>query len=187
MDEQITQALEVLKRGGIILYPTDTVWGIGCDAANAEAVGRIYALKQRDDRKSMILLIDRPESAARYVQQVPDIAWELWDVADQPLTLVLPQGRGVADNLLPAERTLALRPVRSLFCQKLIRRLGHPLVSTSANVSGQPTPASFAAISETIRAGVDLIADPAVEEGATGKASSIIQLGPDGQINILRP
>ena len=137
MEEQIQQALEVLKRGGLILYPTDTVWGIGCDATQADAVARIFALKRRDDAKSMIVLLDRPEQVVRWVQEVPSVAWELWEAAEgaNPLTLILPEGRGVAENLLPAGKTLAIRLVQNEFCKRLIHRLGRPLVSTSANVA----------------------------------------------------
>lgn len=189
MEEQIQQALEVLKRGGIILYPTDTVWGIGCDATQPEAVARIFALKQRDDAKSMIVLLDRPEQVVRWVREVPPVAWELWEAAEgaNPLTLILPGGKGVAANLLPAEQTLAIRLVQNEFCKRLIHRLGRPLVSTSANLSGQPTPATFDQISPVIREGVDWVADVSMEEpSATHKASSIIRLELDGSFTILR-
>ncbi|WP_283392021.1 L-threonylcarbamoyladenylate synthase [Millionella massiliensis] len=190
MEEQVQQALETLKRGGIILYPTDTVWGIGCDATNETAVARIFALKQRDDAKSMIVLLDRAEQVVRWVPDVPPIAWELWEAAEgaNPLTLILPGATGLAPNLIPAERTVGIRLVQNLFCQRLIHRLGRPLVSTSANISGQPTPVTFDAIPDAIRQGVDWIADPSMEEStATHKSSSIIKLDMDGSFTILRP
>ena len=189
MEEQIQQALEVLKRGGLILYPTDTVWGIGCDATQADAVARIFALKRRDDAKSLIVLLDRPEQVVRWVQEVPSVAWELWEAAEgaNPLSLILPEGRGVAENLLPAGKTLAIRLVQNEFCKRLIHRLGRPLVSTSANLSGEPTPATFDQIPAVIREGVDWVADTSMEEpSATHKASSIIRLDRDGSFTILR-
>lgn len=190
MEEQIQQALAVLKKGGIILYPTDTVWGIGCDATNAAAVQRIYELKRRDDAKSMIVLLDKPEQVVRWVKDVPQVAWELWEAAEgaNPLTLILPGGMGVADNLLPEEKTIAIRLVQNDFCRRLIHKLGRPLVSTSANISGEPTPALYRDISDTIRQGVDLIVDPTMEQAdATHQASSIIKLDTSGQFTIIRP
>lgn len=187
MEEQIKQALEVLRRGGIILYPTDTIWGIGCDATNAEAVRRIYDLKKRDDRKSMIVLADNEAMVERYVQEVPAVAWELWEVSDKPLTLILPEGRGLAENLMPAEGTIAMRIVRNEFCRRLTGKLGRPLVSTSANLSGETSPTTYDQIAPLIREGVDLAVDPAMEEkGATHQASAIIQLGPGGEFKIIR-
>lgn len=190
MEEQIQQALAVLKKGGIILYPTDTVWGIGCDATNAEAVAKIFALKRRDDAKSMIVLLDRPEQVVRWVRDVPAVAWELWEASEgaNPLTLILPDGKGLAENLLPAEHTVAIRLVQNEFCKRLIHKLGRPLVSTSANISGEPTPATYGEITAAIREGVGLVVDPSMEEAsATHKASSIIKLDADGSFTIIRP
>jgi L-threonylcarbamoyladenylate synthase len=186
VDREVTRALSVLRRGGIILYPTDTVWGIGCDATNAQAVEKIYALKQRDDRKSMLILTDRIDNVVRYADRIPDIAWQLLEVADKPLTLILPEARGVAENLVPAEKTIGIRVPNHEFCRKLIYKLNRPLVSTSANIAGAATPATFSEISRDIRQGVDLVVDPAVEGKPTRKASSIIQLGADGVIKIIR-
>jgi L-threonylcarbamoyladenylate synthase len=189
LEAQVREAVEVLKRGGIVLYPTDTVWGVGCDATNGEAVSRVFALKRRDDAKSMIVLLDRPEQVVRWVREVPDVAWELWEAAEgaEPLTLILPEGRGLAENLLPAERSVAVRLVQNEFCRRVIHKLGRPLVSTSANLSGEETPTTYAAISEAIRRGVDWTADPAMEEPtATHRASSIIALSSDGGFRIVR-
>ncbi len=186
MEQQIAEALEVLRRGGIILYPTDTVWGIGCDATNEAAVARIYSLKKSENKKSMLVLVDRIEQVARYIRRVPQVAWELFDVADTPLTLILPGGAGVAPNLIPDEGTLAIRVPKHEFCQRLIHRLGHPLVSTSANISGEPTPATFDAITEEIRNGVDWVAPRLCEGTPTGRASSIIKLGESGEVQIIR-
>lgn len=186
MIEEINKAIEVLRRGGIILYPTDTVWGIGCDATNAEAVERIYALKQSGDKKSMLVLLDHIDKVSMYIKKVPEVAWDLLEVADKPLTLILPGAAGVAPNLIPEERTLGIRIPDNEFCKKLIYRLGRPLVSTSANISGTPTPKAFGEISEAIKIGVDHVVDPAMERGATHAASSIIKLGEGGEIEIIR-
>ncbi len=187
IQEEIDKALAVLRSGGIILYPTDTVWGIGCDATNAEAVARIYALKRRDDSKSMIVLAADEEMVERYVGiEVPEAAWQLWEVSDKPLTLILDGAEGLAPNLLPAESTVAFRVVHHEFCERLVRALGRPLVSTSANLSGEPTPATFSTIAPAIKEGVDWVASPDFEGTATGCPSSIIRLGAGGQIAIVR-
>ena len=189
MEEQVRRALEVLKRGGVILYPTDTVWGIGCDATDSEAVAKIFALKQRDEAKSMIVLLDRPEQVVRWVREVPAIAWELWEAAEgaEPLTLILPGGKGLAPGLLPPEGSVAIRLVQNEFCRRLIHRLGRPLVSTSANISGEEAPARYSEISAAVREGVDWVVDPSMEEpAATHRASSIIRLDAQGGFTILR-
>ena len=186
MQEEIEKAIAVLKRGGLILYPTDTVWGIGCDATNEEAVEKVYALKKSDNKLGMIVLLDREENVSRYFGKLPDVAWELFEYADSPLTLILPGAGGVAANLLPPEKTLAVRIPDHEFCRQLIRKLGRPLVSTSANVSGKQTPARFEDISAEIKEGVDLVVDQAYEGKPTGKASSIIKLGMGGEIEIIR-
>ena len=186
LDEQVAAALAVLKRGGTILYPTDTVWGIGCDATNAAAVEKVYALKKRADRKSLLILTDRIDNVSKYCQKVPEVAWQLLEVADKPLTLVLPQARGVAENVVPEEGTIGIRVADHEFCKRLIYKLGRPLVSTSANVAGGTTPATFPEISNEIKEGVDFVADPAVEGRPTRKASAIIQVGPGGEIKIIR-
>lgn len=188
MEQQIQQVLEVLKNGGVILYPTDTVWGLGCDATNAKAVERIFALKERPDTMAMIVLADRPDTVMRCVREVPDVAWQLWEVTDKPLTIILPGAEGVAPNLIPPTKTIAVRIAMDEFCKKLIYKLGRPLVSTSANISGQQTPTTFGQISEQIKQGVDHIVDPAMQSPeATGQPSSIISLGLGGQISIIRP
>ena len=186
LDEEVQRAVEVLKKGGIILYPTDTVWGIGCDATNGEAVDKIYKLKQSHDKKGMLILVDAIDNVARYVKKVPEVAWQLFEVADKPLTLILPGACGVADNLVPEEKTIGIRVPDHEFCKKLIHRLGRPLVSTSANVSGQPTPMSTSEISREISDGVDMIVNPEFEGRPTRRASSIIMVGDGGEIKIIR-
>lgn len=186
MREEIENAVTVLKRGGLILYPTDTVWGVGCDATNEEAVAKVYALKKSENKLGMIVLLDKEENVSRYFGRLPDVAWDLFECADSPLTLILPGAGGVAANLLPPDKTLAVRIPDHEFCRQLIHRLGKPLVSTSANISGEQAPARFEEISARIKDGVDLTVDPAYEGKPTGKSSSIIKLGTGGEIEIIR-
>ncbi len=186
LKEQVDLAIEVLRRGGIILYPTDTVWGIGCDGTNTQAVDKIYSLKGSREKKSMLTLVWPAEQVSRYVRRVPEVAWQLLEMSDKPLTLILPGGCGVAENLLPEEGTIGIRIPDHEFCIALLRRLGRPLVSTSANLSGSPAPARFSEIAAEVCEGVDLVVDPAFEKGATGKPSSIIALGPGGEVKIIR-
>lgn len=187
MEEQISKALEVLKSGGIILYPTETVWGIGCDATNENAVAKIYELKKRAEEKSMIVLLDNVDNVVKYVQEVPEVAWQLWEVADKPMTLILPEARLVAKNMIPEEKTIAIRITTNEFCKKLIRKLGRPLVSTSANISGSPTPTSFGQICDEIKNGVDYVVDQKMEGQTSGSPSSVISVGKGGLIKIIRP
>lgn len=186
MNEEIQRALDAIRQGGIILYPTETVWGLGCDATNVSAVGKIFALKRRADSKAMIMLLDKADNVVKYVKHVPEVAWELWEVADKPLTLILPEGCSVAENLLPEEKTIAIRLTTNEFCQQLIQKMGRPLVSTSANISGEPTPQSFADISDQIKNGVDYVVNESMASGAVGVPSSIIKLGASGEIEIIR-
>ncbi len=186
LDEQVAAALAVLKRGGTILYPTDTVWGVGCDATSAAAVEKIYALKKRADRKCLLILTDRLDNVSRYVQKVPEVAWQLFEVADKPLTLILPDACGVAENVVPEEGTIGIRVANHEFCKRLIYKLNRPLVSTSANVAGGATPATFSEIPKEIKEGVDFVVDPALEGHPTHKASAIIEVGPGGEIKIIR-
>ena len=183
--EEINKAVEVLKRGGIILYPTDTVWGIGCDATNPEAVQKIYDLKGSVNKKGMIVLLDEPISVGRYIRRVPEVAWDLMELSDKPLTLILDGAVGVAPNLIPEEGSLAVRVAAHDFCRGVVRRLRRPLVSTSANFSGEPTPTTFEDIVEGIKSGVDHVVSPAVEGNPTRQASSIMILHEDGSFQIL--
>lgn len=187
MTQTILNALQVLRAGGVILYPTDTVWGIGCDATNPVAVQRVLDIKHSVDKKGMIVLVDSINSVARYFNNVPPVAWDLLECADKPLTLILPNAVGVAPLLIPQEGTLAVRMPKHDFCQQLLTRFGKPLVSTSANISGNPTPHSFDTIDIAIRDAVDYVVEPRWEGTPTGKPSSIIQLGSGGEVAILRP
>lgn len=186
MKETVERAVEVLRGGGLILYPTDTVWGVGCDATNADAVERVYALKRSHNKLGMIVLLDDADKLGRYFHRIPDMASDLLTVSDKPLTLIMPGACGVAANLVPDEGTLAVRIPDHEFCRALIRRLGRPLVSTSANISGEATPAVFKDISEEIASGVDMVVDRRFEGSPTRKASSIIKLGLGGEVEIIR-
>ena len=203
MKEDIQKALEVLRSGGIILYPTDTVWGIGCDATDPEAVAKIYALKRREDSKSLVLLASDMDMICRYVKEVPEMAVQLVEVNDKPMTIIYPDavaGPGAAaDGTLPkADRhclafntvaedgTVGIRIPMMDFCQQLVSRFGRPIVSTSANISGEATPKKYAEISEEIKSAVDHTVDPSLEKGATGQSSSIIKVGLDYSIEIIR-
>ena len=186
MDADITQCLKVLSDGGLILYPTDTVWGIGCDATNAEAVKRVYQLKQRDDSKALIVLIDSAEHLDHYVVDVPMIARELVDVAVKPLTIIYEGAYNVASNLLGDEDSLGIRIPNDEFCHRLCERFGKPIVSTSANVSGKPTAKSFAEISPEIVKGVDHVVTWRRDDKTPHQPSNIILLGRDGTFKIIR-
>lgn len=186
MDREITLALEILNRGGIVLYPTDTVWGIGCDATNPEAVQRIYDLKQSADKKSMLVLCKDANMVVRYVDKAPGIAFEVMEMATKPLTLILPGARGLADNLIPEEGTLGVRVPNHDFCQRLLFKFGKPIVSTSANVSGAKTPKNLAEVAQEIINGVDFVVNPRFQGRPTGKPSSIIAFGENCEIKIIR-
>lgn len=186
MQEEISKAVEVLRRGGIILYPTDTVWGIGCDATNPEAVQRVYSLKGSVNKKGMIVLLDTPANVGRYIRRVPEVAYDLMELTDKPLTLILDGAVGVAENLIPEEGSLAVRVPDHEFCRRLVGRLGRPLVSTSANFSGEATPTRFGEIVEGIKEGVDMVINPTFEGKPTRKASSIMMIKEDGEFKILR-
>lgn len=186
MKEEIVKTVEVLKRGGLVLYPTDTVWGVGCDATNDNAVARIYALKRSADKHAMTVLVASADDVGRYVRRVPEVAWQLLEVAEEPLTLILPGGVGISPGLIPETGTIGIRVPRHEFCHALLRRLGRPLVSTSANISGEATPLSFDVIPAAIREGVDLVVDHRFEGRPTRRPSSIIELGPGGEIKIIR-
>lgn len=184
----IKEIAALVRRGGTILYPTDTVWGIGCDATNAEAVANIYALKQRDEQKAMIVLMESLDMVAKYFGQLSPVVWELMEAIEsdeRPTTVVLPGAGGVASNLLPSEGTLAVRIPKSTFCRQLIRSIGRPLVSTSANVSGEATPLGFSQISATIISGVDGVVDRSLDDG-TGRASAIVSIDGVGSVRIIR-
>ena len=201
--EIIAEALAVLRDGGLILYPTDTVWGIGCDATNPAAVAKVFALKKRPDSKSLVLLASDLDMVARYIKVIPPIAVDLVEVNDRPMTLVYPGaicGRKPAEgeearaerhllawNTVAEDGSVGIRIPMMDFCCDLVARLARPLVSTSANLSGEPSPHVFAEISQEIRDGVDYVVEPYLEKGSTGLASQIIKVEVDGQVTIIRP
>lgn len=186
LQEDIKNACEVLKNGGLILYPTDTIWGIGCDATNEQAVQKVYDLKRRADNKAMLVLIDNANKLETYVEDVPAMAWDLIEVADKPLTIIYSQGRNLASNLLGEDGSIGIRVSREEFSQKLCFQFRKPVVSTSANVSGKPSPANFSEISEEIRQGVDYIVKYRQEDRSKAVPSNIIKLGSGGLFQIIR-
>ncbi len=175
-----------MAAGGLILYPTDTIWGIGCDATNEEAVRKVYALKRRSDHKAMLLLMDSSAKLNYYVQEVPDVAWDLIELADSPLTVIYSGARNVAPNLLAEDGSVGIRITQEEFSHKLCERFRKPLVSTSANVSGAPSPANFSEISDTIKSGVDYIVRYRQEDLSKAAPSHIIKLGAGGLVKIIR-
>jgi L-threonylcarbamoyladenylate synthase len=186
MKEDIEVSLQVLKEGGIILYPTDTIWGIGCDATNTEAVARIYTIKKREDTKSMLVLVDDENRLYRYMEQVPDIALEISRIAGKPITIVYPGVVGLAPNLVAADHSMGIRITADPFCQELIRQFGKPVVSTSANISGRKPPATFPEISDEIKTAVDYVVRWRRNETKKGIPSPIIKIGINNEIEIIR-
>jgi L-threonylcarbamoyladenylate synthase len=186
MLEDINQAVKILRSGGIILYPTDTIWGIGCDATNPDAVSKIYQLKQREDSKSMLVLIDQPGRIPSYISEMPEIAWDLIELADKPLTIIYPKAKNLAPNLIAPDGSIGIRVVNHEFCKKLIGCFGRPIVSTSANISGKPSPNSFNNIDKEIKEKVDFIVSEEFDNPVSDRPSGIIKLGIKGEIKIIR-
>ena len=202
IEETMAETLAVLKDGGVILYPTDTVWGIGCDATNPEAVARIFKIKDREDSKSLVLLAASLDQVGLYVKEIPPMAIDLVEVNDQPMTLIYPGAKTyqapaegeapkadrfhLAYNTVASDGTVGIRIPMMEFCRQLCYKLGRPIVSTSANISGKPTPKKFKDIAPEITGAVDYTVDPRLEAGATGSASQIIKIGLDGQVEIIR-
>ncbi|WP_421917948.1 L-threonylcarbamoyladenylate synthase [Marinifilum sp.] len=186
MNKDINKALEVLKSGGVILYPTDTIWGIGCDATNADAVKRVYAIKQREDCKAMLVLMENPNRLNSYVEEVPEIAWDLIDANDKPMTLIYPGAKNLAPNLVNSDGTIGIRITEEEFSSKLIQRFKKPIVSTSANISGDPSPANFTEINEKLKNLVNYVVEYRQDDIEKANASSIIKIGLGGEIQILR-
>ncbi|RHJ95189.1 L-threonylcarbamoyladenylate synthase [Parabacteroides bouchesdurhonensis] len=186
MDEDIKKACDVLQAGGLILYPTDTIWGIGCDATNEKAVQRIYELKQRTDNKAMLVLTDSSAKLEMYVSEVPSIAWNLIEVADKPLTIIYPKAKNLALNLLAEDGSVGIRITNEEFSRKLCERFRKPLVSTSANVSGEKSPANFSEVSDVIKNGVDYIVKCRQDDMSKAQPSNIIKLGLGGLFQVIR-
>ncbi|CAK7083776.1 MAG: Threonylcarbamoyl-AMP synthase [Parabacteroides sp.] len=186
MIEDIKKACEVLRAGGLILYPTDTIWGIGCDATNEEAVKKVYELKKRSDNKAMLVLTDSPVKLETYVSEIPDIAWDLIEVADKPLTIIYSNAKNLAKNLLGEDGSVGIRVTNEEFSRRLCESFRKPLVSTSANVSGEPSPANFSEISEEVKNGVDYIVGYRQDDTQKASPSNIIKLGAGGLVQIIR-
>lgn len=186
MNEEIKKACQVMREGGVILYPTDTIWGIGCDATNEEAVRRVYEIKRRADSKAMLVLVDSAVKVDFYVQDVPEVAWDLIELADKPLTIIYSGARNLAPNLLAEDGSVGIRVTGEEFSKRLCQQFRKAIVSTSANMSGQPSPQNFSEISEDIKAAVDYIVDYRREETTQAKPSSIIKLDKGGVIKIIR-
>lgn len=183
---EINKALEVLKSGGIILYPTDTVWGLGCDATNPEAVEKIFKLKNRDLSKSLAILLDTENKLQSYVKEVPDIAYDLIAYSEKPLTIIYSGAKNLAPNLINQDGSVGIRIPKHDFCEQLIQRFRKPIVSTSANMSGESTPANFSKISQQILNGVDYIVDLEQEKVKKKQASTVMKLDPDGKFVFIR-
>lgn len=184
--EDVKNAIECMRKGGIILYPTDTIWGIGCDATNEDAVRRVYALKKREDSKSMLVLVDSEATLERIIDEVPDVAYQLIEAAVDPLTIIYDQANGVAPSLLSEDGSLGVRITKEDFSNSLCRLLRKPIVSTSANISGEKPPQFFDEISAEIKNGVDYIAYFRREDTALHSPSNIIKIGAGGVIKIIR-
>ena len=186
MIEDIKKACEVLQAGGLILYPTDTIWGIGCDATNEEAVRKVYALKKRMDNNAVLVLTDSTAKLNMYVSDIPDIAWDLIEVADKPLTIIYANAKNLAPNLLGEDGSVGIRITKEDFSRRLCERFRKPLVSTSANISGESAPKNFQEISDIIKNGVDYIVKYRQDDMSQAKPSNIIKLGDGGVIQIIR-
>lgn len=185
MTEEINKAVEILAKGGLILYPTDTIWGIGCDATNEEAVKKVYRLKRRNDSKALICLVANDYMLEKHIASVPEVAWDLIDLSEKPITIIYDNPRGIAKNLVASDNTVAIRIASDKFCRYLINKFKRPIVSTSSNISDMPAPKSFSEISEHILKGVDYVVNLHRDEN-TGMASSIVKLGNDGTVKVIR-
>ncbi len=183
---EINKCIEVLKTGGLILYPTDTIWGIGCDATNEKAVEKIFSLKKRAEKKSMVILLDNEMKLQSYIREVPEVAYDLIEYAENPLTIVYDHAKNLATNVIAEDGSIGIRIIKETFCKKLIERFRKPIVSTSANTSGQSSPLNFSEISDEIKSGVDYIVDLRREERSTNSPSTIIRLKANGEIKFIR-
>ena len=185
MKQEIESALETLRNGGVILYPTDTVWGLGCDSTNAEAVAKIAEIKARPEGKSMLVLVSDDAMLERSVAAVPDVAWQLVDFAEKPMTIVYDEGVGFAPNVCAEDGSIGIRIAKDDFCRQLIQRFRRPIISTSANLSGEPTPTSFNEISDSVKSRADYIVNLRHED-IMDTPSSILKVGLNGDIKIIR-
>ena len=186
MKADIDKSIEILNVGGVILYPTDTIWGIGCDATNEKAVERIYRIKKRCDQKSMLVLLDNPNKIPSYINEMPKLAWDLIDLSETPLTIIYSGAKNLAPNLIAQDGSIGIRISNNEFNQRLIHKFKKPLVSTSANISGSNSPQHFGDISRKIIDTVDYVVEWKQDDFTKSMPSSIIKLEPNGEIQIIR-
>lgn len=186
LKEEINKALQILKDGGVILYPTDTVWGLGCDATNEKAVAKINEIKGRSADKSLIVLLENDNKLQSYVTEIPDVAYELIEYAENPMTIIFDGAKNLAKNVINADGSVGIRVVKHDFCEQLLQRFRKPIVSTSANISGEPTPQFFDEISDEVKDAVDYVVDFEQEIRMVKKPSTIVKLGPSGQFELIR-
>lgn len=185
MTTEINKCIEILKNGGVILYPTDTVWGIGCDATNTAAVDKIFQIKQRAESKSLIVLVANEGMLQNHVVDVPELAWDIIDLATSPTTIIYPKGKNLAKNVLADDGSIAIRMIKNDFCSQLLQKFRKPIVSTSANISGTPTPLSFSSIPTAFKSSVDYVVNPQFDKG-THKPSALLKIGMGGEIEVIR-
>jgi len=186
MKEEIKKTVEVLRAGGVILYPTDTVWGLGCDATNEKAVKRIFEIKRRDDTKAMLVLIDNPAKLQSYVEEVPDIAWDLIELTEKPLTIIYPKAKNLAPNLIANDKSIGIRVTNEAFSKSLCAQFRNPIVSTSANISGSAAPSNFSQITDDIKSAVDYVVNYRQDDLTNPTPSSIIKLGKGNLFQLIR-
>ncbi len=186
MKEIVNETVKVLKSGGVILYPTDTIWGLGCDATNEKAVSAIYSIKQRDETKSMLILVDSVEMLSMYVDFIPDVALQLIDATKNPLTIIYPKGKNLAKNLFATDGSIGVRIVKNDFCAAMIKEFGKPVVSTSANSAGKKSPLGYFDIENEIKMAADFIVPLHLEELCTSKSSDIVKVSKHGEITVIR-
>lgn len=187
MEKDIANCIEVLKKGGTILYPTDTIWGIGCDATNQKAVDKIYRIKKRLESKSLIILLDSAEKLSEYVKEIPEIAWDLMKSVEKPLTIIYPEAKNLPKNVTGEDNSIAIRIVKNEFCQRLIKEFGKPIVSSSANISGELPPMVFKCVPQEVIDAVDYTVQAQQDVLREVKPSRIIRLQANGEFNIIRP
>ncbi|MES2837806.1 MAG: L-threonylcarbamoyladenylate synthase [Bacteroidota bacterium] len=186
MEQELQKALEVLKNGGVIIYPTDTVWGLGCDATNSKAIEKLIEIKGKQANNGLIVLVDKDINLNKYVDEVPEVAWEIIEVSDKPITIIYDKVKGIAAQCIAPDGSAAIRVVNDEFCKKLIYKLGKPIVSTSANFSGQPTPANFLEVNKDLQQKVDYVVNWRQNEKTQAAASSIIKISNSGSFKIIR-
>lgn len=186
LKDEVNKALEVLKNGGLILYPTDTIWGIGCDATNSESIDRVFKLKGRTKEKSLIILLDTVNKLESYVREVPEIAYDLIEYAENPLTIIYNGAKNLAPNAIADDGSIGIRIVKHNFCEQLLNRFRKPIISTSANLSGEPAPANFNEISEEILLGVDYVVNWEQDNNSQKKSSAIMKIEPGGRFSFIR-